>query len=341
MRDRQRQWCPRCRGALLAPQAPPAPVAPAVSAGPPPMRLPSGFRWIAVRPGAPPRREHRRPPLGPTPRYPVIPRWSLDDRWVPAAAAPPSGAGSLWARWSDPDTVVADATLRRWLRGAAIAVGAAAIAYAAQYLLLIINRSRLLHPAVSAGGVWLPVLAGSAALVALIGVAVVATQWLVARRRAAFDAAGRPATRSAAAVRWGCLVPVVNLFWAPVFLIELARLEGRERRLRAPIRLWWIAWAVTTGAALFATATRWVRDAQGIANNIMAMVVTYLLALLTLWLLARVHAGFGAVTAARPAHRWVVVDPAGDTDPPAEPPAEPPDPAARETLEPAGSEPAA
>jgi len=327
VRDRQRQWCPHCRGALLAPQAPPAP--PPAPAG----RLPAGLRWIAVRPGAPPPRGPRRPPLGPTPRYTVIPRWGLDDRRRPGGAeqgrAP--AAASLWSRLTDP-TGITDATLRTWVRAAAITVGIAAFAYAVEYLLLIVNRGHLLHPVVAVAGVAFAVLAGAAALVAVVGTAVASTQWLIARRRAAFAAAGRPETRGAAALWWGCLTPVLNVVWAPVFVIELARVEGRQRRLRLPIRRWWIAWAVTTVAVLFATATRWVRDAQGIANNIQAMVVTYLLALLTLWLLARVHAGFGAAPAARPAHRWVVVDPAGEPDPAAHP---------RETLEPAGSEPAA
>ena len=40
-----------------------------------PPRLPPGYRWIAVRPGAPPPPRRGRRSLGPTPRYAVIPRW--------------------------------------------------------------------------------------------------------------------------------------------------------------------------------------------------------------------------------------------------------------------------
>ena len=99
VRDRRRDWCPRCNGTLLAPTGPdPAtlgtppsgrgwrPAAglgtpPSGSAGRTPPRLPPGYRWIAVRPGAapPPRRDRR--PLGPTPRYAFIPRWGLVDRF--------------------------------------------------------------------------------------------------------------------------------------------------------------------------------------------------------------------------------------------------------------------
>ena len=94
VRDRQRVWCPRCNGTLLAPSGS-APhsewsARPTASALRPsmaqprwgrPPRLPPGYRWIAVRPGAapPPRRGRR--PLGPTPRYAVIPRWGLVDHF--------------------------------------------------------------------------------------------------------------------------------------------------------------------------------------------------------------------------------------------------------------------
>ena len=64
VRDRQRGWCPRCNGALMAPVNPPDPRwSPGATSHPPTRppgpqrggpRLPQGFRWIAVRPGPPP-----------------------------------------------------------------------------------------------------------------------------------------------------------------------------------------------------------------------------------------------------------------------------------------------
>jgi len=98
VRDRRRVWCPRCHGTLLAPSAPAPgvewsarPTAPPLGPGglgSPPAgvgataaRLPTGYRWIAVRPGAAPPPRRRRRPLGPTPRYPVIPRWGLIDHF--------------------------------------------------------------------------------------------------------------------------------------------------------------------------------------------------------------------------------------------------------------------
>src|SRR5271154_6961409 len=85
VRDKQRSWCPRCNGTLLAPTATEAPRPPGAAPGWGPLpqtahRLPLGYRWIAVRPGPPPPPRRRRRPLGPTPRYLAIPRWGLVDR---------------------------------------------------------------------------------------------------------------------------------------------------------------------------------------------------------------------------------------------------------------------
>lgn len=280
-----------------------------------------------MRPGAPPPRRRRRAPLGPTPRYAVIPRWGLGNQVAPSAQAPPPVSGapeSIWTRtwraWRDPSEL----TVRATLRATEVVLVVAALAYAIQYLLLIINRIHLLHTVVSAVGFWFAVVASVAAIMAVILSAVTLTQWLIQRRAAAFTDRGQPETRSVWALRFGCLVPLVNLLWAPVYVIELATLEERYGRLRLPIRGWWIVWAVTTAAATFATATRWVSDAQGIANNTAAMAVTYLLALITVRMLATVLDGFGRSRAALPAHRWVVV---ADDRP--------------ETLESVGSEPAA
>src|SRR4051794_12090947 len=109
VRDRQRVWCPRCNGALLTPSAAPAPPSPSPAPPPPPSpppplqwsarptapavrpngqgaqngapRLPAGYRWIAVRPGAAPPARRRQRNLGPTPRYGGIPRWGLVERF--------------------------------------------------------------------------------------------------------------------------------------------------------------------------------------------------------------------------------------------------------------------
>ncbi len=135
MRDRQREWCPRCHGALLSPQASqqwiahsaapqtPQPQSRPRSGG----RLPSGYRWIAVRPGAGPPPGRRRRPLGPTPRYAFIPRWGLVDPATQAStgmAAPARRGPSLRA-------------IRATLITTVVVLGVAALLHIARYALLI------------------------------------------------------------------------------------------------------------------------------------------------------------------------------------------------------------
>src|SRR5215211_8237636 len=189
VRDRQRQWCPRCHGALLAPSTDPPPsvwsapghdhrvVLPPSAAQRSAPRLPPGYRWIAVRPGTapPPRRRHR--PLGPTPRYTVIPRWGfIDPATMTAGARQPTVARgpSPWV-------------LRATLITTIAVLGAAALMHLVRYVLLIINRTVLLHPLIAGSATWLGVLASVGAVVAVFACAMVLTEWLVARRAAAFE----------------------------------------------------------------------------------------------------------------------------------------------------------
>lgn len=55
---------------------------------------------------------------------------------------------------------------------------------------------------------------------------------------------------------------MVNLLWAPLYVIELALVEDRYTRLRRPIVVWWIVWIVSNAISMFAFATSWVTDAQ-------------------------------------------------------------------------------
>src|SRR5271154_4577693 len=145
VRDRQREWCPRCRGRLAAPSSEAPEVDPRWGAGPRP----------------PPRR--RRRPLGPTPLYPVIPRWGLQDRveW--------DGAG--------PGSTVGQAPPASRVHGAffatAWALSIAAVVHLMRYLLLIINRNTLLNWLVADAAALLSVLASLAAIAAVIAYAVV------------------------------------------------------------------------------------------------------------------------------------------------------------------------
>ena len=138
--------------------------------GPP--RLPPGYRWIAVRPGAapPPRRRGRH--LGPTPRYAAIPRWGLVEHFDAAEleqrAAPRFGPSV--------------AALRATLIATIVVLGVAAFVHVLRYVLLIINRSVLLNPVVAWLATWLGVLVSVAALFLVFASMVLLMNWLIARR---------------------------------------------------------------------------------------------------------------------------------------------------------------
>lgn len=313
VRDQRRAWCPRCNGALWAPlteaqeaelqraqrPAPPAPPAapPPGAVQPPAPGTGAGYRWIAVRPGPPPPPRRQRRPLGPTPRYSVMPRWTLMDRVNPAAA--PVGPVQR------PGPAIE--SIEKTLTATMAALGTAALAHLIVYGLLIINRTVLLNPVLAGAALWLSRLAALAAVGTLGYCAVRLVRWLIARRAAAFAAEHLPESRSERALWAGCLVPLVNLAWAPVYVIELARAEGRFAVLRKPILTWWALWALSTAAAVFAIATNGADDAQGIANNTEAVVIAYLLGAAAVWAVAGMVRGFEHRSLHRPAHHWVVV----------------------------------
>lgn len=305
VRDSQRVWCPRCNGPLLAPTASPPPYAASGHVGGPvprdqpraTARLPAGFRWIAVRPGPPPPPRVRRRVLGPTPRYRSVPRWGLVDQRAPVAAAAPQ------APRRSPSIVAVRATL---LAASAIFV-LAALAHILRYLLLLINRTRLLPPLVANGTLLMGVLVSLAAMVAVIVTAAVMTSWLIGRRAEVFLFHGRDDPRPEWELWAGCLIPVVNLVWAPVFLIELARAEHSQGRLRGPISLWWIAWIFATAISTWAIWTSSATEPQAIADNTVTVIVAYLAGLAVLLLLWRVYDGFVRKPVERPLHRWVMV----------------------------------
>lgn len=304
VRDTQRVWCPRCNGALLAPPPPPVgrPPAGRVNLDQPraqrdAVKARTGFRWIAVRPGPPPPPRTRRQSLGPTPRYQTIPRWGLADR--PAADVPVVGQEQ---RKSASATAV-----RATLLASAAVFSLAALGHILRYLLLLINRTTLLPPLVANGTLLMGVLVSLAAMVAVIVTAATMTSWLVGRRAAVFRFLGHDDPRSEWELWAGCLIPVVNLVWAPVFLIELARAEQSEARLRGPIVLWWVAWIFSTAISAWAMLTSSATEAQAIADNTVTVIIAYLAGLAVLLLLWRVFNTFVRKSVERPLHRWVIV----------------------------------
>ncbi len=338
VRDKQRSWCPRCNGTLLAP-APTEPTPPASpngswSAGPRNApRLPPGYRWIAVRPGPPPPPRRRRRPLGPTPRYLSIPRWGLQDH-----VDQDSGSGR------DPRQAPPADRVRTSFFVSAVALGAAALVHLLRYLLLVINRNTLLNWVVADAAALLSVLASLAAIAAVMTTAYLLTRWLVARRAAAFEHVGRTDSRTrralwigtllppsaalvlaiafavvaattehsaswalmAACVTFSCL-PLLASVWALVYVIELAKTEDHYGQMRPVIWGWWLIWLISSVTSVFASITSGATDAQGIANNTVAMIVAYLVALAAVLATAKLFEGFERKPVERPAHRWVVV----------------------------------
>lgn len=315
VRDRRRVWCPKCHGTLLAPSGPEPgtewSTRPSASpSGPGPRtapQLPAGYRWIAVRPGAAPPPRQRRRPLGPTPRYGAIPRWGLEERFdapeLPTAGS--RGGPSL-------------AMVRATLIATMVVLGIAVFVHVVRYVLLIVNRSMLLNKMIAFAATWLGVLVSVIALFMVVASVVVMTNWLIGRRAAAFAHYGRDDPRRPWALRAGCLVPFVNLVWAPVFVIELAGAEERLQWLRRPIVVWWAVWVLSSAVSVFSIATSFTRDAQGIADNTVTTIVAYLLALAALLLAMKVVLGFERQPAEKPGTRWVIVRdeeaPSGETE---------------------------
>lgn len=295
VRDHHRAWCPRCHGPLLAPRESRPAVKP--TSGPTGTRAQANLRWIAVRPGPPPPLRPRPRPLGPTPRYHAIPRWGLVDRPAPPAEhAPkdlPAGAS----------VTAVQATL---LASAAV-FALAAMAHILRYVLLLINRTTLLPPLIANASLLMGVLVSLAAIVAVAATAAVLTSWLIGRRAEAYRQCGQDDPRPRWALWAGCVVPIVNLVWAPVFVIELAHVERSRDRLRTPITFWWIAWIFATLISAWAIWTSSATEAQAVADNTVTVIIAYLAGLAVLVLVWRVFEGFVRRPASRPAHRWVIV----------------------------------
>jgi hypothetical protein len=108
-------------------------------------------------------------------------------------------------------------------------------------------------------------------------------------------------------MRAGCLVPVANLAWAPVFVIELAEVEERFNWLRRPIVAWWLVWVASTVVSAFSIATSFATEAQAIANNTVTTIVAYLLGLAAVLLSMKVFDGFERQPVEKPSKRWVIV----------------------------------
>jgi Domain of unknown function (DUF4328) len=192
------------------------------------------------------------------------------------------------------------------------ALGAAALLHVVRYILLLINRTVLLNPWVAAAGTWLGVAAGVVAIFAVLTVALVLINWLIARRAAGYERVGGTEPRRRWWLRLASGVPVLNLFWAPVFVMELASVDNRLPAVRRPIIIWWVVWAVATLIAVWSIATSFATDPQGIADNTITTTLAYLAGMAALRYVNEVYLSFEGSVADRPRQRWMVADPAAE-----------------------------
>jgi hypothetical protein len=227
----------------------------------------------------------------------VIPRWGLVERFDAAELE----------QQVQPRSGPSIAALRATLIATIAVLGLAALVHIVRYALLIINREVLLNPVVAWAATWFGILVSVAAVFLLFASFVLLTNWLITRRSAAFKHVGRQEHRPLWALRAGCLVPFVNLAWAPVFVLELASVEDTLARLRRPIAVWWTVWVLSTALSVFAIATSFTSDAQGIADNTVTTIVGYLIATATMVLMGKVLMAFERRPVEKPAKRWVIV----------------------------------
>ena len=227
----------------------------------------------------------------------MIPRWGLVERFDTAE----------FDQHAEPRRGPSIGALRATLTATIAVLGLAALVHIARYVLLIINRGVLLNPVVAWLATWLGVVVSVAALFLMFATFVLLTDWLIARRSVAFTHVGREEHRPLWALRAGCLVPFVNLAWAPVYVLELASVEDASARLRRPIAVWWAVWVLSTAVSVYSIATSFTSDAQGIADNTVTTIVAYLLAMATMILVGRVLLGFERRPVEKPATRWVIV----------------------------------
>jgi hypothetical protein len=245
--------------------------------------------------------------LGPTPRYSFIPRWGLVDQFEPLDQQAADAAGAR----SGPSVGM----VRTTLLVTTVLLGLAAFMHLIRYVLLLVNRSMLLNPLVAGIATWLGVALSVLASFAVVGSAVVLTNWLIARREAAYALNGAKDPRSAWELLVGCLIPLANLLLAPLYVIELARAEGRLTRLRRDIVVWWCVWVLSTALMVWSLATSFTRDTQGIADNTVTTIIAYLAGLAALVLAGRVFLDFERTPVDRPAKRWVIVPEDGPLQP--------------------------
>ena len=269
-------------------------------------QLPRGYRWIAVRPGAGPPQRRRRRVLSPTPRYPGqsgLGPQRLHRLGTPGAVDDSGRAVGRTGQVGPESHRDRVGRRRRRARGALHPAGDQPEHAAA-------SRRRRCGPLArrrrQRGGTGRgDRLRGRAHPVAD----------RPSRRRLRALSARRSASARlrcgrAAWYRWSTSRGRRSLSSRP------RPSRGSTADCARPITVWWVLWVLSTLLSIFAIATSFTTDAQGIADNTVTTMLAYLLALAVVLALTRVYEGFVRKPVDRPAHRWVVVGSEQAADPP-------------------------
>ena len=308
VRDRQRVWCPRCNGTLLAPSAPPPPcgverTSDRTGRAPPaaPERPAAAACGIPLDRGSA-RCRHRRPTArrrnwGPTPRYAVIPRWGLVERFERRARA--AGRAAPWTvdyraahhagrdhrgarpRRARPHGAIraADHQPQRAVESGGGVVGDL-VRRAGQ-------RGRTL-PGVRKHG-------AADELADRPSCGGIQTHW-APRTPTAVGAARR---MSGAVCQFGVGAGLTSSNWPAPKTVWPAS-AGRS---------WCGGWCGCSARRFRCSPSRpsFTTDAQGIADNTVTTIVAYLIAMAAMTLVVQVLLGFERSPVERPAKRWVIV----------------------------------
>ncbi|MFT3901430.1 MAG: DUF4328 domain-containing protein [Gordonia sp. (in: high G+C Gram-positive bacteria)] len=261
--------CPRCDGILVvvdrdrvgdalaqARPTPPAKQVPQQRVAGVRGTLPAKVKWVAQRPP-----EARPAPRAPritkskvTPHYTSVPQWGLQD---------------LPANWQEiPVEQQARGDALRFVaagRNAAMVLAASAVMHLLRYLLIMVNRDHLIPGWLDIISYLTVVLAGLAAVGAMVYGLYSFGRWLIATRALAYRHAHRLEPRPTWLL-WLCAVlPGLNILSAPFLIREAALVDDRvlTTRNRAEFRKIWVAWALVNLVALIAIWMRWAGNRSG------------------------------------------------------------------------------
>ena len=237
----------------------------------------SGVRWVADVPDglkpAPPR-----PPAAPysgPPAYRDVPRWSL---WP---WAPTSGPDVPAVRERPPadELRLRAGLLGRLAASTAVLAVIAAVAELWRYGLLLASRSSALSPGPVAFSDTLVTLVGLLTPMAAVATGVVFLLWLVRARTMAAEHSGTVPSRSTRAVVVGSVLPGPNLTVPGAALAETEHAAsgfppGERPRPSAPVRAWWIAWAVSVVLGLLTVLRGLGTSTQAMADTVLLHAVT-------------------------------------------------------------------